>query len=114
MPKLSTLKPFHIAYCDNTLRDRGMIAPNKAILAAIVLTNPRLTSLLVRLYHENETDFTGLPAMLDTMEREYLLDTVAQHYTGQHWPANAASQGEMEFFKHQMLERASECGWVFE
>ena len=108
MPRLSTLKPQHIQICDNTLRSRGMIAPNKAIIAAIAMTSPTLVRCLVSYYSAG----TGT-GTLDTYERDYLMDAVAETYCRMPWPCNMDGDAAMEQFTDSLLEHASQAGWVF-
>lgn len=108
MPQLATLSKDQLQICDNTLRARGLIAPNKAILAAIIVQSPTLVRCLVRYYREKVTDGT-----LDTYERGYLLDAVADFYCKAGWPCNGDSMTYQETFADMLYEKASYSGWVF-
>jgi hypothetical protein len=112
MPRLSTLKPQHLEVCDNTLKSRGMIAPNRAIIAAIVIANPTLVRLLITGYSGEITRKAKCPT-LDTYEREYLLDAVANQYAGSPWPYNCDSEEVVFAFRDRLVENASQAGWVF-
>lgn len=107
MPRLTTLTATQIKVCDNTLRSRGLIAPNSAILMAIIMTQPRLVSNL-RYYRD-----CGPDATLDTYERDYLMDAVADVYCKEPWPCYNDGNEHMERFSETLVERASEVGWVF-
>lgn len=109
MPRLSTLTPSQIAVCDNTLKRRGMIAPNKAILAAIIMTSPTLVRCL-KSYYSGDISAGGT---LDTYEREYLMDAVAENYCRGPWPGNMDSDDVMQRFSDTLVENASITGWVF-
>ena len=95
--------------CDNTLRARGMIAPNLGIVASLVMMSPTLVRHL-RLYY-SETKGTGT---LDTYEREYLFDMVAENYCGTSWPCNMDGVEYSQRFFDTLMENSSMVGWVFE
>jgi hypothetical protein len=108
MPRLATLTAAQIDICDNTLRERGMIAPNKAILAAIVMTSPTLVRCLKAYYPGDVSDGT-----LDTYERDYLMDAVANNYCQADWPCFGDDIVVAARFMDTLVENASKTGWVF-
>lgn len=85
-----------------------MIAPNKAIVAAIVMTSPTLVRCL-------KSNYTGdvNRGTLDTYERDYLMDAVAANYCRTEWPCNMDSDEVMQRFSDTLVENASISGWVF-
>lgn len=108
MPRLSTLSSAQIAICDNTLRSKGLIAPNRAIVAALVMTSPTLVRCLRQYYTGDVSHGT-----LDTYERGYLLDAVASNYCQAGWPCNMDGDDTMLRFSNTLVENASKSGWVF-
>lgn len=108
MPRLATLTKGQLAICDRTLRSRGLIAPNKAILASLICQYPRLLGNVSRYYTSD-----GSKGTLDTYERECLLEAVALHYSGLPWPSNNADTAEVKRFSETFVEQASKAGWVF-
>jgi hypothetical protein len=108
MPRLSTLTSSQISICNNTLKGRGIIAPNKAILAAIIMTSPTLVRCLKSYYTGDVSNGT-----LDTYERDYLMDAVAQHYCRTDWPCFGDSDEVNNRFVDTFVENASKAGWVF-
>jgi hypothetical protein len=112
MPRLSTLSAQHLEVCDNTLKERGLIAPNRALLAAIIMKHPRLMRLLITGYSGSLILKWGPPS-LDTYERGYLMDAIGLEYADAHWPCNMDGDEVMERFSEMLVERASQSGWVF-
>lgn len=102
MPTSTTLTPVMIQACDQLLRHRGLIAPNKAILAAIIFMKPELMSSLCK---------RGLSTQrikLDSYEQEFLMEALAQHYCRMSWP-RARRRGIRESL-HVVLDGASKPG----
>lgn len=112
MPKLITLTPQHLEVCDNTLRERGLIAPNRALLAAIIMKHPTLVRLLRTGYSGPLLRKWGPPS-LDTYERGYLMDAIALEYADTDWPCNMDGDEVMERFSHALVDNASKSGWTF-
>ena len=108
MVRYRTLSPSHLKLCDNTLRSKGLLAPNLAIIAAIVLKNELLTKNLIRYYKTDVTDGT-----LDTYEREHLLESVSIHYVGLPWPCNGDSLEYTQSFVDRFNEVICQADWVF-
>ncbi len=116
MPRLCTLAPHHLEICDNTLRERGLIAPNKALLAAIIIKDPKLVRLLITGYPKRiaiHWKDRKTPPILDTYDREHLLDVISNEYTDMVWPCNCDSDDYIKEFTSKLVERASQSGWVF-
>lgn len=109
MPVLSTLNSSQIAICDRTLRELHFIAPNRGIIAAIVLSNPRLTSR-IRAHYRGDYREEGV---LESCERELLMDSFALFYTGHYWPVYSDNHDASVEFFDELMERTSETGWVF-
>ena len=106
MPRLVTLTREQLTLCDRTLKSRGLIAPNQAILSALICNHPQLQGNISRYYKGSES-------ALETYEREYLLEIVALHYSGLPWPTNNADSAEVKRFSETFVEHASQAGWVF-
>lgn len=113
MPKLITLSKQHLEVCDNTLRAKGLIAPNRALLAAIILKHPTLVRHL-RTGYSGELIRKWGPPKLDTYESDYLFDAIAQEYAEMHWPCFGDTAEITAIFQERLVERASQAGWVFD
>lgn len=109
MPRLITLTMSQTQICDNTLRSRGMIAPNLGIVAALAMMSPTLVRHLRQYYTGPTGDGT-----LDTYERELLFDMVAENYCGISWPCNMDGVEYTQRFFDTLMGNSSMVGWVFE
>ena len=100
------LKEHHIKICANVIAERaGLDTPSLDKVEEIVKSSEWLVELLIKGYPEMEDG-------LDTLERGLLLDAVACHFDGTHWPCNEDNHkmDVNKWFKNLHV-KAMEQGW---
>jgi hypothetical protein len=92
---LAILLPAALACCRLELEQRHITPPSDFLLRIVVEEDQNLVRSLNARYADAAAD-----GGLEAVERDALLDVLARHFTGQHWPRSTS----MEVTQHFVVE----------
>lgn len=106
--------PDHVVrICMNVIRERMALLPPSPEAVRAILEQDRCDSLVEALVRYGEPSPQELDtAGLDTYERDWLIDIIADHFVGRESPLNMHSQEYTNAFVRDLVRNAAKAGWT--